>query len=58
MPPVSAPVCGEAEYLIYDNNLLVSPLLILDLEVDVEQLIQSEEKHFWPVAISHGIFVM
>ena len=58
MPPVSAPVCGEAEYLIYDYDLLVGPLLILDLGVDVEQLIQSEEKHFWPVAVSYGIFVM
>ena len=58
MPPVSAPVCGEAEYLVCNDNLLVSPPQLLDLGVDVKQLIQREQEHLWVVAISHYVLVM
>ena len=39
VPLVSAPVHGEAEYLVCNNDFLISPPLLLDLGVDVEQLI-------------------
>ena len=58
VPPVSAPVCREAEYLVCDDDLLVSPPLLLDLGIDVKQLIQCEKEHLWLVAISHYIFMM
>ena len=57
VPPVGAPVRGEAEYLVCNDDLLIGPPLLLDLVIDVKQLIQCEKEHLWPVAISHYIFV-
>ena len=58
VPSLSAPVCGEAEYLVCNDDLLVSPLLLLDLVIDVKQFIQCEKEHLWPVTVSHYVFVM
>ena len=58
MPPVSAPVCREAEYLVCNDDLLVGPSLLLDLVIDVKQLIQCKKEHLWLVAISHYVFMM
>ena len=58
VPSLSAPVHREAEYLVCNNDLLVNPLLLLDLVIDVKQFVQCEKEHLWPVAISHYIFVM
>ena len=55
--PVSALVHGEAEYRVCDNDLLIGPLLFLDLGIDVKQLIQCEKEHLWLVAISHYVFM-
>ena len=58
VPLLGALVCGEAEYLVCNHNLLISPPLLLDLVIDVKQFVQCEKEHLWPVAVSHYIFGM
>ena len=58
MLSLSALVRGEAEYLVGDYDLFISPPLLLDLVIDVKQFIQCEKEHLWLVAVSHYIFMM
>ena len=53
MPSLGAPVHGEAEYLVCNDDLLIDLPLLLDLVIDVKQFIQCKKEHLWPVAISH-----